>query len=157
MDPRQVVLGIVLFLIFWAFSAGYVDSLGNIAWFVGALVISFLPWLFEMGRKGPKPPEQIKNLWMFASIFVVVTTFILSFLGSYVGFDASTSIVVSLWLIVFGGGWLLHGWFLKQGVPALLGVIWIFSAVIGLTSYSQFALIVLISFVLNGLFAKKLR
>jgi hypothetical protein len=157
MDFRQVVLGIVLFLIFWAFAAGYFEFLGNIAWFVGALFISFLPWLFEMGRKGPKPPQQIKDLWMFATVFLVVATFILSFAGSFIGVTADTSTVVSLWLIIFGGGWIMHGWLTKHGISGLLGIIWIFAVLIGFTSYSQLALILLLTFVLNGVFAKKSR
>lgn len=163
MDFRQVALGIVLFLIFWGFQAGYLDFLGNIAWFVGALVISLLPWAFEMGRRGPKPPEQVKQLWMFASAFVIVSVFIASFLAPSLGLDVSTPKILSIFLIIFGGGWLLHGWFQKQGIPALIGIIWIFSTLHFVASpndpnsYIYFALVVGISFVLNGVFTKKSR
>ena len=169
MDPRQIILGIVLFLVFWAFQVGYFNVLGSAMWFVGALIFAFLPWLFEMGSK-QKPPENMKQMWMFATLFVVVISFIGSFLIPYLGavlpagFEPSqmTPTILGLWLIAFGGAGLMHGIVQKQYVWSVIGIIWLFTAVhlatvpvVAANAYLHFALVVGLSFALAGIMTTK--
>lgn len=169
MDARQLGLGVVLFLVFWAFQAGYFDVLGTAAWFVGVIIFSGILWAIGKGVM-PKPPEQIKRVWMFATVFAVVATFVISFLGPYIGavfppgFNPSqvTPLVLSFWLIIFGGAMFATGWQTKWGVTTLVGIIWLFSAMhfvtavsTGPNSYLHFALLAGFPFIIWGLMAKK--
>ena len=159
-------MGVVFFLIFWAFHAGYFNVLGAWSLFLGALIFAFLPWLFEMGSK-QKPPENMKQMWMFATLFVVVVTFIGSFLMPYLGAVIPTGtdvtpVFLSMWLVIFGGAGLLHGIVQKQYVWSVIGLVWMVTAIqfsmsglFASNAYLHFALIVGLSFALAGIVTKK--
>lgn len=166
-DFRQVVLGVVLFLVYWGFHVGYFDFLGAASLFVGALFISFLPWLTEIGAKMKPAPDAIKKMWLFATAFVVIGTGIAVFAGPALGMaiaDVSQAapLMVGIWLLVFGAGSVAHGVMQKHPIMLTIGIIWVFSAVavttvaaVAANAYLHFALIVGLSFALGGVFASK--
>ena len=168
MDMKHAVLSIVLIAIFVAFQMGYAAPLGPATWFVGAIVFSVI--LMLMGKTAmAKSTPNIKSVWMLATIFVIAITFIISFLGPYVGavfppgFDPAslTPLVLSMWLIVFGGAMFVTGMEMKMAPATLIGIIWIFSAMhlvtvtaAGPNSYLHFAFVtglpmLIASFVVN--------
>ena len=168
MEVRQVVLGIAILLVFWAYQNGYANSLGTTGWFVGIIIFTLLLW--SVGKVAmPKQPAEQKELWMFASAFAIVSTFVISFLGPMLGavfppnFSPSqlTPLVLSLWLMVYGGAMFVGGWQMKNGIPALIGVIWLFSALhfvtavgTGPNSYLHFGLVTGLAVILAGLLRK---
>ncbi len=169
MNLQQTVLGIVLFIVFWGFQNGYANSLGTSAWFAGSIIFVIILWLIGKSSMS-KPSAEMKELWMFTIAFAIVTTFIVSYLGPYFGvvFPANftpamlTPLVLSIWLIVFGGAMLITGWQSKMGVTTLIGIIWLFSALhfvtavsTGPNSYLHFGLITGLPYILSGLLAKK--
>jgi hypothetical protein len=166
MDLKTVGMGVVIFLVFWAFQAGYFNSLGNAQWSAAVVVFSVL--LIIMGKLSmPKVSADMKMLWNFAIGFAVVSTLIFSFALPYIGFvtplgfnlTALTPVVVGLWLIVFGGAHFVTGWQSKMNVALLVGLIWLFSAVplmtLGGNSYIYFGWVTGLSFVIAGLLRKK--
>ena len=169
MKIAKVVLGIVLFLVFWAFQVGYMNSLGTAAWFAGAVIFSII--LFAIGKVSmPNPSDEIKEVWMFAMAFALVSTFMISFLGPYLGavfppgFTPSmlTPLVLSFWLIIFGGAKFVTGWLSKNGTYSLVGLIWLFSAIhfvtalsTGPNSYLHFGLVTALPVILTGLMGSK--
>ncbi len=169
MNVQQIVIGLVMLLVFWAFQKGYADSLGTSVWFLGAIIFSVL--LMLMGKAVmPKPPEELKKLWNFAILFALAATFAISFLGSMLGAvfppnftpAALTPLVLSLWLMVFGGTLFVGAQASKELVGSLIGVIWLFSSLhfvtsvgTGPNSYLHFGLITGLSFIIAGLLQKK--
>jgi hypothetical protein len=138
--------------------------------FVGALFISFLPWLTEIGSKMKPAPDNLKKMWLFATAFVVVGTGIATFAGPSLGmvlpagFDYTqmVPIMVGTWLLVFGAGSIAHGFMAKHPIMLVIGVIWVFTGAImpvvaafAANAYLHFALVVGLSFALGGLFASK--
>lgn len=169
MNWKVTVLGIVLFLVFWAFQAGYANSLGTSAWFLGVIIFTVLLWAIGKALM-PKGSAESKELWMFATAFVVISTLVISYLGPAfgavfpAGFTASqlTPLVLSFWLMVYGGAMFVGGWQGKKGVMTLIGVIWLVSAMhfvtalsTGPNSYLHFALVTGLPFILWGIMAKK--
>ena len=166
MDIKQVGLGIVLFLVFWAFQAGYLDRLGTTAWVVGAIVFAGI--LYGIGKVAmPKPSVQMKELWMFATLLAVIVTLVISYGGPYigavfpVGFNPMllTPLVLSFWLIIFGGALFVTGTQVKWGITTLTGVIWLFSSIhflgsTGPNSYIHFALVTALPLILTGIIMK---
>ena len=169
MDLRQAGLGVVLLIVFWAFQAHYFDNLGTSSWVVGAIIFSVVLWLIGKGVM-PKAPAEQKELWMFTIAFAVVATAMIAYGGPYLGavFPANftpsmlTPLILSFWLIVFGGAMLVQGWQAKWGVTILTGLIWLISSVhfvsnlsTGPNSYLHFGLLVSLPFIIYGLIQKK--
>ena len=169
MDLRQTVMGIVIFLVFWAFQNGYFNALGSAAWFVGIIIFSVL--LFIIGKLVmPKPDPMINAVWMFSMAFAIVGTFIISFLGPSLGAVIPagatpaqlTPLVLSFWLVLFGAALFVTGQEAKKPMTTLFGVIWLFSALhfvtavgTGPNSYLHFGFITGLSYILGGLLYKK--
>ncbi len=172
MDINQAALGVVLFVVFWAFQAGYVNTLGTSAWFLGVIIFAGILWLIGKSTM-PKQTAEFQELWMFTTGFAVVATFVISYLGPTLGavfpsglsqeqlYAALTPLVLSLWLIVFGGSMFVTGWQAKWGVTTLTGIIWLFSAMhfvtatsTGANSYLHFGLLVGLPFIIYGLIVK---
>lgn len=166
MNIQQVIYGVVIFLVFWAFQAGYVSGLGNAAWFVGVIIFSVLLMLIGKAVM-PKPSAEQKMLWNFATGLAVVLTALMSFAAPFIGvvfppnFDPSqlTPLVLSSWLIVFGGA-LFAGSFQGRNLIGLLtSIFWLFSSIhllsLGPNSYIHFAVVASIPMILNGLLMKK--
>lgn len=168
MDLKQTVMGIVLFIVFWAFQGGYFNSLGAAAWFVGSIIFVVILWVIGKFAM-PNPSAEIKDLWMFVTIFAIVATFMISFTGPYLGAvlpaDPSqlTPLVLSFWLIIFGGALFVTGHAdQKWNVTAVIGLIWLFSSLhfvtavsTGPNSYLHFGLITGLSFIIGGIVAKQ--
>ena len=163
MNAKEVILGIIIFIVFWAFQKGFLDSLGTAAWFVGAVIFVILLYLVGMATMPKATPEQ-KQLWMFVSAFGLVVTFILSFLAAPLGgvFQPTftpavlTPFVLSFWLVVFGGAFVVGGRMIGRSITLMIGVIWLFSAVhlqltTGANSYLHFGLVTGLSSILEGL------
>ena len=155
MDLRQTGLGVVIFLVFWAFQVGYFNSLGTTVWLIGKGAM-------------PKASADQKELWMFATLFAIVSTALIAYAGPYLGavfpagFDPSslTPVMLSWWLVIFGGAMLLTGWQMKWSVTTLVGIVWLFSAVhlqltTGANSYLHFGMVTSLPFILYGLMMKK--
>jgi len=164
MNAKEVILGIVLLLVFWAFQKGYLDSLGTAAWFVGAVIFVVILWLIGMSMMSEKMTADQMQLWTFATVFGLVFTFILSFLAAPLGavFPANftpatlTPLVLSLWLVVFGGAFAVGGRMTGRPVILLIGLIWLFSAVhlqmsTMANSYLHFGLVTGLVFIIDGL------
>ncbi|MBI4021644.1 MAG: hypothetical protein HY369_05360 [Candidatus Aenigmarchaeota archaeon] len=166
MKAAHVVIGIVMFILFWAYQAGYAASLGPAAWFVAALVFSVL--LMAMGKTSmEKPQPDIKSAWQFSIAFVLISTLIISFAGQSLGAvvpadpSAWTPMLLSFWLVVFGGAMLVTGWKIDSPLTTLVGIIWLFSALhfvtavgTGANSYLHFGLVTGLTTILAGLFGK---
>jgi hypothetical protein len=163
MNIKEVIIGIVILLVFWAFQKGYLDSLGTAAWFVGVILFIVLLYLIGMAVM-PKPTAEQTQLWMYVSAFALVATFIMAFLAVPLGavFPANstpalpTPLVLSLWLVVFGGAFVVGGRMTGRSITMVIGVIWLFSAVhlqltTGANSYLHFGMITGLSFILEGL------
>lgn len=166
MDARQTVLGVVLFVVFWGFQNGYAAPLGGAAWLAGAIIFAVVLWLIGQGVM-PKPSAEVKSLWMLATPFLIISTFAISYLGPYLGAVLPSNpatlapLVLSLWLVVYGAAMFIMGWQEKMGVPALIGIIWLFSAMhfvtavgTGPNSYIHFGLVTGLPFILAGLMKK---
>ena len=164
MNAREVILGIVLLLVFWVFQKGYLESLGTAAWFVGAVIFVAILWLIGMSMMTGKMTADQMQLWIFATVFGLVFTFILSFLAAPLGavFPANfttamlTPLVLSFWLVVFGGAFVVGGRMTARPVILLIGIIWLFSAVhlqltTGANSYLHFGMVTGLVFVIDGL------
>lgn len=167
MDSRQIGLGILLFLVFWAFQTGSMDFLGTAGWFIGILIFTGILW--AVGKAAmPKSSPESKMLWGFAMVFVIVSTFVISFLGPWLGAILPSDpaqiapLVLSLWLVVYGGAMFVGGWGGKWPVMTLIGIIWLFSSIhfvsslsTGPNSYLHFALITALPIILGGIWMKK--
>ena len=152
MDLRQTGLGIVLFVVFWAFQVGYFESLGVSAWLLGAIIFAVVLWLIGK-RAMPKPSADMQELWMFTTLFVVLGTIFAAYLSPYAGVVlppgvtmlAFTPMLLSLWLVIFGAAMVVTGWQQKWGVTLAVGLLWLISAVhlpiIGPNAYIHFAVI----------------
>ena len=166
MDLKQAGLGVVLFVVFWAFQTGIFNALGNSAWVLGVIILSAVLWLIGRGVLPAKQEPEVGEIWKFTTIFAVVTTIIVAYLGPYLGavmpagFDPAqlTPIVLSFWLIVFGAATFVTGWTMKWGATTVLGVIWLFSSIhflaTGPNSYLHFGLLVGVPFIIYGLISK---
>ncbi len=166
MNWQEVVLGIVLFLIFWAFQAGYLDVLGTAGWFVGAII--FVGILWAIGRsKMQKPQQDVKATWNFAVVLALVVTFLISIVGSWAtdlvpaGLSSAQvgSMTMGFWLIVFGGAMFVTGWVTKMGVASVIGILWLFSSLYftltGAGTYVQFGMVTALPFIIGGILTKK--
>src|SRR5436309_6726159 len=138
MNVNVFLSGVVLFLVFEVFQVERLDSpttLGTTAWLVGVLVFSGVLWFIGKSVM-PKQSNDMKTLWMFAFLFLVVFQVVISYLGPYLGAvfpsqflpAALTPLVISLWLIVFGGAMFVTGWWSKNGVTSLIGIIWLLTS-----------------------------
>lgn len=169
MNPKKIVMGIIVFAVFWAFQAGYASSLGTAEWFVGAVVLSILMAITgKVAMKGPIPAE-VNQLWQFAIAFVVVSAALISFAMPALGAQIAgvsvaqlTAMNVGMWLVVFGATMVATGSEIKKPAAKLIGFLWLFSAVplfaspIGAANaYLHLALIVGLSFILGGLTVKE--
>ncbi len=168
MDLKQTGLGVVLLVVFWAFQIGVFNFLGPTAWVVGVVAFSLILWL--IGKVSiPKPEANVTELWNFTVAFAIVATAIIAYLGPYLGavfppgFMPSqlTPLILSIWLIVFGGTMFVTGWWAKWGVTTAVGVLWLFSSTHfvsnlspGPNSYLHFGLLVGLPFILYGLITK---
>lgn len=170
MNIKEVVLGVVLFVVFWAYQAGYANALGMHAWFVGSIIFVVLLWAIAYSVMPKKPPAEVRQFWMLVSAFAIVATFMVSYLGPSLGavFPAGftpamwTPMVLSFWLVVFGSAMAVGGFMSKNMTQAWIGVFWLFSALhfvtavgTGPNSYLHFALVVGLPHVLDGLIRKK--
>lgn len=165
MNTMHIVSGIVLFAAFFAFSAGYLNFLGNYIW-IGAIVV-FVLIMTAMGKIGmPKAPEDVKNAWMFGIAFSVVVTVMMTFAAPYMGSAMSTdqtgNYMMGFWLVVFGGVMLVGGKEMKMGTGMILGLIWLFSSIyyiLGTGSAAAglmwFGILTGIPFIIMGLQMKK--
>ena len=169
MDGRQLVAGIVIFLVFWAFQAkfSYISDLGTTAWFLGAVIFSVLLWFIGKGVM-PKPSASQKELWNFTIVFALAVTFIVSFVAPYIPgivipsgdvIAIVTPILLSLWLVVFGAAMFVTGWETKWGVTLMTGLIWLISSLTwvanaGPNAWLHFAIIAGFPFIIYGLIAK---
>ena len=166
MNIKEVVLGVVLFVVFWAYQAGYAAALGMHAWFVGAIVFVVLLWAIAYSVMPKQPPAEVKQFWMLVSAFAIVSSFMISYLGPSLGavlpgsMSALTPLVLSFWLVVFGSAMAVGGFMSKNMTQAWIGVFWLFSSMhlalsTGPNSYLHFALVVGLPHVLDGLIRKK--
>ena len=170
MNIKEVVLGIVLFVVFWAFQVGYANSLGTHAWFIGSIVFVVLLWAIAYAVMPKQPPAEVKQFWVFVSAFAIVTTFLVSYLGPSLGailppgFAPSmlTPLVLSIWLVVFGAAMTVGGFNSKNNIQTWIGIFWLFSAMhfvtyvgTGPNSYLHFALVVGLPHIIDGLIRKK--
>jgi len=157
-------MGLVLFIVFWAFQAGYFNSLGATAWFLGAIIFAVL--LFVIVKiVMPKPPQEMQQIWMFAIILAVISTFVASYLGPYLNAvipadpSALTPILLSWWLVIFGSVMFATGWTSKNNSALIIGLIWLLGSVhfgwTGPNSWLHFAFLVGLPYVAWGLVAKK--
>lgn len=168
MNIKNVLYGIILFVVFWAFQAGYVAFLGPAAWFVGVIIFIIVICSFCVGM--PKQDAEVKQVCYFTGAFALIVTFMFSFLGPSLGmvipagFDPSmlTPMILSIWLVIFGSGFLYTGFKLKEGIPTIIGLIWLFSAIhfvsalsTGPNSYLHFGTITGISILVYGLIQKR--
>lgn len=168
MNPKKIVMGIIILLVFWAFQAGYVSSLGPAEWFAGAVVLSILLAITSKVAM-PKAEPAVMQLWQFAIAFVIVLAAIMSFgmtaLGASIpaGTSASsfTAIAVSMWLIVFGATMVATGSEAKKPHAKLIGFLWLFAALPTIISplaaanaYLHLGVVVGLSAILAGIFIK---
>ena len=168
MDLKQTFFGVVIFAVFWAFQAGYLNALGQHAWFVGAIIFSVLLWMIGK-HVMPKASADMKELWMFATLFVVVITFMVSYLGQYLGAvapaggaAAMTPFVLSTWLIIYGAAMFVTGHQSKWGVTLATGLIWLVAGLhfvtsvgTGANSYLHFGALAGLPFIIYGLVTKR--
>ena len=169
MNANVLLSGIVLFVVFWAFQAGYFDALATTAWLVGLVIFIGVQWFIGKTLM-PKPSADMKMLWMFAFAFAIVAQVMISYFGPYLGavfppgFTPSmlTPLLLSFWLIIFGGTMFIGGWFSKNSLAALIGVIWLLSSThfvgvvsTGPNSWLHFGLLVSLPFILMGIMMKK--
>ena len=169
MNPREVILGIILFGVFWAYQMGYTSSLGSSAWFLGAII--FVAVLWVIGKTNmPKSPADIKEVWNVLMLVLLVGTFFMSYLGSYLGAvfppDVTpaqlTPMVLSFWLVIVGAALFVTGWKTQNGLATAIAVFWLFSALhfvtavsTGPNSYLHFGFVVGMPYIIHGLIRKK--
>ena len=165
MNAKEVVLGIVLFAVFWAYQVGYAASLGQHAWFVGSIIFVVLLWAIAYSVMPKKAPAEVMQFWKLVSVFAIVATFMISYLGPWLGAilpassAALTPLVLGFWLVVFGSAMAVGGFMSKNSIQAWIGVFWLFSSIhflaTGPNSYLHFALVVGLPHVIDGLIRKK--
>ena len=166
MNVKEIIFGLALFAVFWAFHAGYAAPLGMHTLFAGSVIFVILLWgigFALMPKK--KPPVEVMQFWKFVTVFAVVATFIITYLGPYLGAvppvssAALTPLVLSFWLIVFGSALFVGGHTSKNHIEMWTGAFWLFSSIhilaIGPNVYLHFALVVGIPHVIDGLIRKK--
>jgi hypothetical protein len=136
MNGKVLLFGVILFVVFWAFEMGLFEMLSIAGWLVGAVLFVLLLW--GIGKTiMPKPPAESKKIWHFASLFVIILSILGSFFLPYLGVEMPagttsaeiTIIFISVWLTILGGAMFIDGWMSKEGVQSLIGVFWLFSAV----------------------------
>ena len=167
MNPKKIVMGIIVLAVFWVFQAGYLSSLGTAEWFVGAVVLSIL-----MAITGkfviPKSEPAVAQLWQFAMAFVIVSAALISFAMPVLGAQIAgitpgqiTAMNVSMWLVVFGAAMVATGSEVKKPAAKLVGFLWLFSAIPLVASplgaanaYLHLGLVVGLTFILGGLTIK---
>ena len=168
MNSKEFVLGIILFAMFWAFQVGYAASLGMHAWFAGSIIFVVLLWAIAYSVMPKQPPAEVKQFWMFVSAFAIVTTFLISYAGPYLGAvlpsnpATLTPLVLSIWLVVFGAAMTVGGFSSKNNIQTWIGIFWLFSALhlvtsvgTGPNSYLHFGLVVGLPHIIDGLMRKK--
>lgn len=169
MNAKQFVLGIVLFVVFWAFQAGYASPLGMHAWFVGSIIFVILLWAIGKAVMPKKPPADVQQFWIFVSVFALAVSFFASYLAVPLGavlppgvpLSAFTPLLLSIWLIVFGAALVVGGMNSKNSMQTWVGIFWLFSSVhfiapgIGPNAYLHFAVVTGIPAIVGGLVAKK--
>jgi hypothetical protein len=165
MDLKQTGLGVLLFVVFFAFQAGVVNMLGPVAWLLGVIIFSIVLWLIGRVSMPRRAPPQLMELWRFTTLFAIVSTAIVSLgypllasmMPSGISMTQATSFVLGSWLIIFGAAMFVTGWTTKWLVTAVVGIIWTFSAVYfatGLPGYFHFALVTGLPFIIYGLTTK---
>ena len=167
MEQYQLIAGILIVLVFWAFQNGFVNSLGTYGWFVGVLAFVFLSWLTGKSVMS-KPSAEMKEMWMFTCIFALVLTAVASFvpfsvLGVVMPAGATaaafTPILYAMILALFGGAMFVTGWVEKWNVTMIVGLFWLFNTVLefgaGGNAYLHFGLITGLPFIIYGLMMKK--
>lgn len=166
MNLKQILLGIVLFIVFWAFQMKYFASLGTAEWFLGVLIFGLILW--AIGKVSvPKQSESFKLTFNFAFGIALVIGVIVSFVPpSYLGVvfppnftpDQLTPLLLSCWLIIFGARAFITGWEEKWNITMFTGLLWLFVAThlytLGSNAYFLFGIIVSLPFVIYGLLAK---
>ncbi len=167
MDIRQIVYGIVLFIIFWAFQAGYAGGLGTVAWFLGAILFIAFLWLYGKAVVPKWNTDQTK-LWTFSVGVVLIGTIFPTFLTPYIPgivlppgeFSVIVPpILLSFWLVVFGGAMFVAGSDMKNSIVTLTGIIWLFTSITfvlnaGPNAFMHFAIVTSLPFILSGVVSK---
>ena len=168
MDIKNIVLGLVLFVVFWAFQAGYLSILGAFSWLAGLIIFIVILCLWCTGMASKD--SDVMQLCTFVSVFALIVTILISFFGPTLGavfppgFEPSafTPMMLSFWLVVFGGAVLITGIKKKDSIFSVIGLIWLFSAVhfvaalsTGPNSYLHFGVITGFSILVHGLVMKK--
>lgn len=158
MDIQQIVLGLVLFIVFWAFQAGYVSALGQWQWLAGVVVFAVI--LYIIGKVVmPKPSAEMQQIWQFAIGVTILSTIITTVLTG--GQAAVAPIVISWWLIVFGAALFATGWSAKQNGALMIGLFWLIgsthflSSTVAAVAYLHFGLLTGVPYIIWGLIAKK--
>ncbi len=169
MNLQETVLGIIIFVVFWAYQGGYANSLGTSAWFLGAIILTVLLWLIGKVNM-PKSPADIKEVWKVGMILLLAGTFIISYLGPFLGavFPPGVTpaqlapMVLSLWLVIIGGALFVTGWKSQNGFATFIAVFWLFSSMhfvtavsTGPNSYLHFGFVVGVPYIIHGLVRKK--
>ena len=170
MNLGKAGLGVVLFVVFWAIQAKYIN-LGYSTWFVGSVI--FVALLWAIGKTMQKQPtESQKMMWSYSIAFVLIVTAMVSYLAPTIpgvlgivlppGGDLSvlTPILLSFWLVLFGATKFVSGTERKDSITQMTGIIWLFSAITwvlnaGPNAYLHFAIVASLPFIINGLLAKK--
>ncbi len=170
MDLKQTGLGVVLFVVFWAFQIGLMNPLGTTAWVVGVVIFSILLWLIGKVSMPGRSPAGLAELWKYTTVFAIVATAFIAYAGPFVGavfrpgFTPAVlmPLVLSFWLIVFGAAMFLTGWSAKWEVTAAVGVLWVIASThfisnisAGPNSYLHFGLLVGFPFIIYGLITKR--
>jgi len=158
MDIRQTVLGLVLFIAFWAFQQGYLSALGQWEWLAAGVVFIVLLWIIGKVVM-PKPSAEMQEIWMFAIGVVLLSTIITSYLAG--GNVAVAPIVLSWWLIVFGAAMFATGWAGKQNGALMIGLFWLLGSVhflaaaVAPVAYLHFGLLTGVPYIIWGLVTRK--
>ncbi len=160
MDLKQIALGFVLLAVFLLFQLGVFKLLGASAWVLGVIVLSAVFWLIGRVSMPKRQPPELVEVWKFATIFAVVATIIIAYGSQFIvtammqpGMSDFTSLVLGLWLVIFGAATFVTGWTEKWGVTTAVGIIWLFSA-FHTVSYLDFAFLVGLPFIIYGLISK---
>ncbi len=164
MDYKQIGFGVLTFVVFWAFQAGYFNFLGPTSWFLSAVAFIVLLWL--IGQSYGKEFSSNKILWNYAIGFALVVALLVSYAAPYIPgivLPPDSSIVppilLSFWLVLFGATMFVGAWNSKIPLMMLTGVIWLFSSFTwvlnsGPNAYLHFAIVASLPFILTGFLEK---